>query len=33
LGVKLDNGEELAFTFVVNEITSEYATITFTANN
>ena len=30
LSVVLDNGEELAFTFVVDEITSEYATITFT---
>ena len=29
--VYLDNGEELAFTFVVDELTSEYATITFTA--
>ena len=30
-GLELDNGEELAFTFVIDSITSEYATITFTA--
>ena len=29
--VYLDNGEALMFTFVIDEITSEYATITFTA--
>jgi M6 family metalloprotease-like protein len=30
-GIELDNGEELAFTFVIDALTSEYATITFTA--
>lgn len=31
LGVELDNGEELAFTFVIDALTSECVTITFTA--